>query len=274
MPEGPEIHRAARKLGRLLEGQVIEELFVAFEHLKSPCKDLEGRRIIAVEAHGKAILNRFDNGLNIYSHNQLYGLWRLVRRGQTPDTNRQLRLALHTEEHSALLYSASDIELLRDAELATHSYLTRLGPDVLQQQVSLETVQSQVEEQRFQGRSLTSLLLDQGFLAGLGNYLRSEILFVAGIGPDFRLKDCNETQKTALSRASLLLPRRSFETGGITNDDERVEQLKEQGRSGRGLRFSVFEREGESCYECGTTIEKIKAGGRRLYYCPRCQPAK
>ena len=71
MPEGPEIHRAAKTLSNALRGKVLEEVFVAFPHLKARFASLQGRTVLSVEAEGKAILHRFDNGMAVYSHNQL-----------------------------------------------------------------------------------------------------------------------------------------------------------------------------------------------------------
>ena len=67
--------------------------------------ELDGRRITRVDTHGKAMLTRFEGGLVLYSHNQLYGRWYVERRGKTPRTSRSLRVALHGPEKSAYLFS-------------------------------------------------------------------------------------------------------------------------------------------------------------------------
>ena len=71
-----------------------------------------GAQVTAIDTRGKAMLTRFDNGLSLYSHNQLYGRWYVTRRDRSPNTGRSLRVALHTDSHSAWLYSATDIEVL------------------------------------------------------------------------------------------------------------------------------------------------------------------
>lgn len=272
MPEGPEIHLAADEIAGAIVGDIAQELFFAFDHLK-PCQDqLSGQKIIAVQARGKAILVKFANGFNIYSHNQLYGKWLVRNVHNYPNTNRQLRLAIHTAKKSALLYSASDIEVLREDELDTHPYLSRLGPDLLDPTLSLEEVVDRFHHKAFYRRKLSSLLLDQHFLAGLGNYLRSEVLFVAGVHPSMRPADCTGVQVRKLATAAVDLSRQSYETKGITNDLDLAHKLREQGYSRSQYRFRVFNREGEPCYRCGAAIVKETIGGRRLYYCPLCQP--
>ncbi len=274
MPEGPEIKRAADAIARAIAHQPLTEVFFAFEHLKPYSKKLEGQQVIAVEPRGKALLTRFDNQLNIYSHNQLYGKWMIRKAHNYPDTNRQLRLALHTAKKSALLYSASDIELLHDDELAVHPFLERIGPDVLHPSTTLKQVIARFQDKTFHRRQLTTLLLDQGFLSGLGNYLRSEILFVAGVFPKQRPVDCTDQQIKALAQAAIALPQQSYETGGITNDLQRVEALKAKGFRRSAYRFYVFNREGQPCFHCETPIIKDHTGGRRYYFCPRCQSSE
>jgi endonuclease-8 len=232
---------------------------------------LTGVEVTAVQARGKAMLTRFANGWNIYSHNQLYGKWMVRDAYDFPDTNRQLRLAIHNEEKSALLYSASDIAVLRDEELDSHPFLSKLGPDLLETRVTVPQVAERFVADEFRRRRLTSLLLDQGFLAGLGNYLRSEVLFVARVHPSLRPMDCSEGQIEALAEAAVSLTRQSYQTKGITNDLKLAKKLKEEGQNYREFRFWVFARDGRPCYNCGTAIIKDSVGGRRLYYCPNCQ---
>ena len=271
MPEGPEIQLAADAVAAAIVGRPTTAVSFAFDQLKKYEEKLTGVAVTAVQARGKAMLTRFANGWNIYSHNQLYGKWIVRDAHDYPDTNRQLRLAIHNAEKSALLYSASDIAVLRDGELDSHPFLSKLGPDLLDEAVTIPQVAQRFVANQFRRRRLTSLLLDQGFLAGLGNYLRSEVLFVARVHPDLRPMDCSPEQIEALAEAAVSLTRQSYQTRGITNDLALAERLKAEGQSYRDYRFWVFDRDGRSCYNCGTAIIKDTIGGRRLYYCPTCQ---
>lgn len=271
MPEGPEIRLAADEIAAALVGNVAEEVFFAFDQLKSYEEKLSGVRVTAVTSRAKAMLTQFANGYTIYSHNQLYGIWYVRDARDFPETGRQLRLAIHTTNKSALLYSASSIEVWPTAELEEHPFLKKLGPDLLDNSVTVAQVAEQFRADRFRRRRMTSLLLDQGFLAGLGNYLRSEILFVARVHPNSRPIDCTDEQIEALANASVQLTRQSYQTRGVTNDLEVAQRLKDAGRSYRDYRFWVFDRQDRPCYRCGTPIIKDVMGGRRLYYCPSCQ---
>ena len=274
MPEGPEIRLAADKVAQAIVGQAPVEVSFAFEHLKPYEAELTGTEIYALETHGKAMLTRFANGLNIYSHNQLYGRWEVRKAYDFPETKRQLRLAIHTQKKSALLYSASDIEVLNDDELADHPFLSQIGPDLLDPALTVEQVAARYANERFRRRRFTGLLLDQHFLAGTGNYLRSEILYVAGVHPNQRPMDLTDEQVHRLAQATLDLTRQSYDTKGVTNDLDRARELKQVGKSYGQYRFHVFNREDQMCYTCGGPVIKEVLGGRRIYFCETCQPAE
>jgi endonuclease-8 len=267
MPEGPEIWRAADTISKAIAGNNIEEVFFEFDELKSFKKIIEGRQVESVIPRGKAIITSFEGDLNMYSHNQLYGKWVIVDRGNLPDNNRSLRVALHTKEKSALLYSASEIEMLKNDEIEDHSYIKKLGPDVVHPDTTYNDILERYRNPKFENRKLATLLLDQSFLSGVGNYLRSEILFCAKVDPDFKLKDCSEQQIQDLAKYSVELSRRSYQTGGITAEPELVQALKDEGATRKQYRHYVYGRTGNLCYKCGREIKEVKTGGRKIYYC-------
>ncbi len=271
MPEGPEIRRAADQLARAVVGHVLTDVWFAFPALAARADELVGRRVHAIEPHGKALLTRFEGGLSLYSHNQLYGVWKVSAPGRWPQTTRSLRVALSTAKKSILLYSASDIELWPTERLREHPFLSKLGPDVLDAQLTTEAVFERLDTSRFRGRSLTALLLDQGFLAGMGNYLRSEVLFEAAIAPQRRPRDLDDAERLALAQALLEVPRRSYTTRGVARRSRSRLRADLQVDHGEAFRFRVFDRSGEHCEACGSDIQRETLGGRRLYWCPRCQ---
>jgi endonuclease VIII len=271
MPEGPEIKLAADKIAKDIVEKPLVEVFFAFEQLKSFESTLTEAQIVSVNPKGKALLTRFSNHLSIYSHNQLYGVWHSRKAYDYPSTNRQLRLAIHTEKRSALLYSASDIAVLDDDQIAAHPFLRKLGPDVLEETTTVEMVLERLQSKTFKSKGFPNLLLNQHFLGGLGNYLRSEILFVAGIHPALRPVDCSIEQLQKLAIALLEIPRQSYATKGITNSLQIVERLKKLGQTRRQYRHWVFGRQDCLCHLCSSEILKDTMGGRRVYFCPSCQ---
>jgi endonuclease-8 len=270
MPEGPEMFRHARRIQRALGRRPLTEAWCAFDAVDRRLAERVGGPAPRVTTLGKALMLVFDDGARIYTHNQLYGRWMFSAPDRRPDTGRQLRLALSTERKSALLYSASEIEWIEPGE--SHPFLERVGLDVLSSEASVAEIVEWVARDEFRRRQLGHLLLDQGFLAGVGNYLRSEILFLACLSPKHRPMDLDDEQREALADAVHLLMWRSVETGGITNEPERADALKRAGWKRRDYRHYVFSRADQACFACDGPIEKGVISGRRLYRCPRCQP--
>lgn len=269
MPEGPEIRRAADRLAEAVVGAPLALAWFAFPALKKFEKSLKGRRIESITPRGKALLTRFDNGWTLYSHNQLYGVWRIAAPGERPDGARSLRVALETAQAAILLYSASDVSMWRSDEVDAHPLLAKLGPDVLDPALDAKTVAARLRDARFRGRALGALLLDQAFLAGMGNYLRSEVLFAAKLLPERKPQDLAAAEIRALARALLDLPRASYATRGIEPaSGMRDDYLTD---TPAGFRFLVFDREGLPCPACKARIVRRETGARRLYLCPRCQ---
>ncbi|NDY96647.1 endonuclease VIII [Wenzhouxiangella limi] len=268
MPEGPEMYRMAQKVAETVAAAPLTEVWFAYPHLQARAAELAGQRVCRVRTQGKALLIEFEQGHTIYTHNQLYGRWMFSAPDRRPDTRRQLRLALSTLQRSALLYSASQIDLIEPGRLADHPFLRRAGLDVLSTSADPAAIEEWIAQPRFARRRLGHLLLDQSFLAGVGNYLRSEILYLARLHPDTRPVDLGGDQRRALATAVSDLMWRSVETGGITNDAARVAALRKAGWRRRDYRHFVFGRAGQSCFECDRAVAKIVVAGRRLYLCP------
>ena len=220
MPEGPEIRRAADKLEAAIKGEPLTNVWFAFPQLQPYQTQLIGQRVTHIATRGKALLTHFSGGLTLYSHNQLYGVWRVVDAGVEPQSNRVLRVRLQTASKAILLYSASDIDIL------------------------------------------TAEQLDQAFLAGLGNYLRVEILWQVGLSGKRKAAELSDSQLDALAHALLDIPRLSYRTRGLVDDNK---------HHGALFRFKVFHRDGERCERCGGIIEKTTLSSRPFYWCPGCQ---
>lgn len=235
MPEGPEIRRAADRVSAVIEGKVADRVFFAFEHLEVFEEVLAGRTIDEVTTRGKAMLTRFAGGLTVYTHNQLYGLWQIEGEGHLPTTKRQVRFAASAGGRQALLYSASEIEVLDVEAERTHPFLSRLGPDVLSQAPTVSELAARLKASRFHGRQLGAVLLDQSLAAGLGNYLRAEILFEARVHPRRRAVDCSGSELKKLAGRTIALTRRAYRTRGITLAPSRVRPLKSAACGARNI---------------------------------------
>lgn len=272
MPEGPEIRLAADKIAKILVDQPLQRIEFTIPALRKRSEELDGARITAIDTRGKAMLTRFDNGLVLYSHNQLYGRWYTSKLPKLPRTTRSLRVAFDTPTHTARLYSATDVSLMHESELYLHPFLRNVGPDVLDDSLSSDSIVERLSSDRFRRRSLGALYLDQKFLAGIGNYLRSEILWSARVSPAKRPADLDRRQLGRLARDTLKICRRAYRTRGVTVTATLAKRLKARGLRYAKYRHYVFTRDREACYACGEEIRRIDVGGRQFYQCPACQP--
>jgi len=271
VPEGPEIRQAADALAHVLVGPPLTRIDYRVPHLRRRARALRGAAVQRVYARSKALLIEYDCGLTHYSHNQLYGEWGIRRVGEAPVARRIVRVEIATPTHVATLYSATQIALLDAAELAAHPYLARLGPDVLDPATTVATLRRHALQPRFARASLAALLLDQRFVAGLGNYLRSDILFAARLPVAGRLGDLDRARLDRLVKAIAAVARQSYRHAGVTNDLARARRLQAQGVPFEKTRFLVYGRAGQACYVCGHTIRRVDVGGRGVFYCPHCQ---
>ena len=274
MPEGPEIRRAADKLESALKGKRIVQAQFGLERLKSFEPLITEAHVTRIETRGKGLLTFFDNNLVMYSHNQLYGKWVVCSADAIPVSKRQVRVALYTDSDVAILYSASDIEIVDKDQLDAIPFLNRVGPDILDKKLTVKKVEARLRDSQFSGRWLAGLLLDQAFLAGIGNYLRSEILFEAGLTPHTSPKKLSDVQIKKLAKASLSVSRRAYKHRGsclTPSVKARVKQQANSASSSGDKRYMVFDRDGLSCRLCDDIIVKETLAGRRLYLCPSHQ---
>ncbi len=271
MPEGPETRRAADRISNRLRDRSLSHLRLPFPPISEFEGVLKKAHIESVTSRGKALLIRFDNGLSLYSHSQLYGRWTVNKASTEIRWNRSLRAEFVAEGYAVRLWSATDVEVLPTDKEEEHPYILKLGPDVLDDDTTSDMICERLESPRFNRRHASSLMLDQTFIAGLGNYLRSEILHQAGVHPKARPKDLDPGAITKWGSLTKSISIRSYESNGLTVSDDLARRRKGMGERRRSYRHSAFCRNGMDCHVCDATIIRIRVSGRRLDMCPKCQ---
>lgn len=147
----------------------------------------------------------------------------------------------------------------------TEMGMNRLGYEPLDREFTLQYLKDGMAGRRC---SVKTRLLDQHFIAGIGNIYADEILFAAKIHPECRCADLTDAQLRRLQKVSREILLQAIANRGTTFSDFR-NGYGEIG--GHQEHLAVFHREGEPCPRCGTSIEKIKCGGRTTSFCPQCQ---
>jgi endonuclease-8 len=265
MPEGDTVLRTARALGRSLEGKRLTSFDSSLPRLAGA--DLSGRRVEAVEARGKNLLVRFDDGRALVTHMRMTGSWHLYRPGELwKKPARLARAILETDDAVAVCFSAPVVELLSARELDRHPRLRRLGPDVLSAEFDdAEAVR------RIKARPRTAIgeaLLFQSAVAGVGNVYKSETLFLTRMDPFAPVAFFSDAELSAIvAKARELM---SANVDGWPRRTGRTRRTRARGG------YWVYGRSGRPCRRCRGPVRMRRQGsaGRSTYWCPACQPSR
>lgn len=268
MPEGPETKRMVDTISRdLVDKKIIS---IKFYHKSLDALPVSGLNVIKVISKGKAVVIRLNNEYSIITHNQLYGRWTSSRLTTKIRHNRSLRIEFCTEKKAVRLWSATDISLFKTSEENSHPYIKNIGPDVLDELTTTDLIYNRLISNKFKNRQFSGLLLNQSFISGLGNYLRSEILFYSKCMYSDKSSVLKTKQNKLLATNIKDVSMRAYKQKGKTifyNDL----MLKKLDKTIKNRRFMVFARKGHACYICENIIIKEQASSRRIYYCLKCQ---
>jgi len=268
VPEGDTLYRTAATLHRWLAGREVTAASTTVPGL--PADRLVGQRVEKVEAWGKHLLVRFASGQTLHSHLRMSGSWHVYPVGDSwLRPQRQARLVLTCGDRTAVCFNAPVVELLAARAEQVHPALARLGPDVLADDVDLETIRRRIRA-RPSDLALGEVLLDQTLVAGIGNIWRCEALFAEGHNPWKAQAVLDDDELDALvSRASRLMRA----SAGIV--PEPGPGSGDAAPSGRPFSRWVYKRQGQPCRRCGTIVVARRQGeqARTAYWCPTCQPA-
>jgi len=228
-----------------------------------------GRRIEAVEAHGKNLLIRFAGGLEIRTHLWMHGSWHRYRPGEAwRRPAGRARLVLEVPGSVAVCFDAPVVELFEQRTEHLHPSLSRLGPDLLKLPFDAPDVHRRLRLPERQMSDIAVALLDQRAMAGVGNVYKNEILWIERVSPFTRVRDVDDaTLERLIATAHRHLnanvdPRRGPERVTTAGDRRAPGALYVHGRQGR------------PCRRCGGRIQVTRQGTdlpRSTYWCPTCQ---
>jgi endonuclease VIII len=274
MPEGDTIFRTAQALHRHLAGRSVTRFESAYPALTRIDYDrpIAGRTVEGVTSRGKHILMTFSGDLVLHTHMRMNGSWH----GYPPGAAwrlpaRDMRVLVATEEFVAVGFNVPVAELLTSRELTRHEALRELGPDLLEESFDAGAAVARARAQPA-ATLAADLLLNQRVVAGIGNEIKSEVLFVAGVYPFTPLSALADGDLARmlgigrdLLRANTKVRGRLAPSGGRRTRDS----------LGRDGALWVYGRGGKPCRKCSTPIQAKKTGidARVTYWCPRCQPA-
>ena len=254
MPEGDALARTAAGLRPYLLGRSVTG---ARARLPGPqVARVVGSTITGVDALGKNLLIRFDNGLEIRTHLRMNGTWHRYRPGEAwRRPVARARLVLEVPGAVAVCFDAPVVELFEQRAETLHPSLGQLGPDLLDPTFDADAALRRLRHPARAEMSIAEALLDQRALAGIGNIWKNETLFVERVNPFVAVAAVDDATLERLVATARRL-------------------LNASAARSRPGRLNVYRRTGRPCQRCGTPIASTQQGSelpRTTYWCPRCQ---
>src|SRR5277367_5872005 len=283
MPELPEVETVARGLRRTIVGRRIVSVRLGkTDFIDDPDaleQHLPGRRIEAVDRYGKFMLLRLSpvqGAVSAAANGDAASAALLVHLGMTGQIAPNPAAQPH-EKHTHAFFLLDDNRELRYTDPRRFGRLAYLTGEALLGELQsfgadpLEiTVEEFVQQARSRRSRIKALLLDQGFLRGVGNIYADESLWRAKIHPARLGAELKKEQAAILHRVLQEILHKAIAMRGSSISDF----LDAEGQPGEYQRHHrAYGREGEGCYRCGAIIRRAIVAGRSSYFCPKCQPA-
>jgi formamidopyrimidine-DNA glycosylase len=269
MPELPEVETIRRELAPRLVGRTITRLSMGWEGcvdrpgVDTFCDQVVGRRIEEVGRRGKFLVLTLSGGKSLLVHLRMTGSLLVKDPGEPEDTH--TRLVFYLDDGRELRFrnvrKFGRLYLVDDP----NEVVGDLGPEPLEEQFSLADFRALFQNRR---GMIKPRLLDQSFLAGLGNIYVDEALFRARIHPRRTAESLTMDELDRLYQAI----REVLEEALAHQGTSRSDYVRPDGSEGTFQdRLLVSGKAGQPCPRCGAEIERLVVGGRGTYVCPRCQ---
>lgn len=272
MPELPEVETIAREMREAdLIGLTIEKAIVFWDRtIANPsvpvfCEKIAGQSILDICRRGKFIVFTLSDD-TLLVHLRMTGKFLIADRGAVVSSHERVRLLLSDDR--VLRYE--DQRKFGKWQLGTpEKTLDRIGLEPLSEDFTLKAFKALLK-----GKSnrIKPFLLDQRFVAGLGNIYVDEALWTAKIHPARTIDTLKEKEIPGLHAAIIAVLRRGVDNTGTSLGDARANYFSVSGRrGGNQYKLKVFRRDGQPCPRCGAIIEKIVLAQRGTHFCPNCQ---
>jgi formamidopyrimidine-DNA glycosylase len=286
MPELPEVETVRLQLLHKVRSKTIASAEIY--HPKTSGFDntlptrLAGRTIEHIDRVGKLLIVSFVDEADLFLLAHLKMTGQFFYRDATgvsggghsmtaADThglpNKHTRTALYFTDHSSLFFN--DMRLFGYTKLADAKTVTvaraGFGPEPIDPEFDLDWFASTLKRRK---TPVKAALLDQSFVAGLGNIYVDEALWRAQVRPTRRADRITKKEAVILGQAAGDVMRESIAVGGTTFQHF-VDTSGENGNFTDYLK--VFGKQNKPCERCGTIIKKIRCAGRGTHFCPGCQ---
>jgi formamidopyrimidine-DNA glycosylase len=291
MPEGPEVRKYADALDAALTGRAIVSLDARTKDARKWLHEneprLKGRRVKRVISHGKHLLGYIEGDFFFHSHLMMWGRWQTFGTGELPERDRRERARIVVEGGAAILLSAPIFNAGEGDPYKQIEVLATLGPDALPYRGPFKRAEFLRRLREHESETIGAALLNQRIVAGLGNYLRAEVLFACKLNPWRTIGDLTQRNLSCLSKTIPQLARDAYQRSATAPEEDRKRMAGDPSLvyvPGReyGTRHLVFRRTNLPCLRCGEKIRQLRQRTiqtqedeeertRIVYFCAKCQ---
>ncbi|GHH99353.1 Fpg/Nei family DNA glycosylase [Neobacillus kokaensis] len=268
MPELPEMENYKILLNQKIAGEIITDILINRDksiniNAELFKKTVKHQKVVNVNRRGKHLLFQLQNGQTLLLHLMLGGWMFFGKEADKPKRTIQVRLSFGDYHLYFIGLRLGYLHLysLKEAE----QKLEHLGPEPLAPEFTQQQFLQRISSKH--GR-LKTTLLDQEFIAGIGNCYSAEICFHAGLKPTNDIDDIDETKRIEIYTSMKTILQEAGNHGGyLENPFFKGDTLT----GSFSALCQVYNREGEECKRCGATIIMETISSRNTYYCPNCQ---
>ena len=274
MPELPEVQTVVENLNALgitgrsiLGARVYWPRTVAGMSPKTFCATIKGLTIEAVTRRGKYIVMALSGDWTLLVHLRMTGRlnWKACGTGRDRHEHVVLRVGRERELRFHDTRKFGRLTLTREAR----TILDRIGPEPLERSFTRNRFEKMLQARK---RRIKPLLLDQSFIAGLGNIYVDEALWAARIHPERVSVSLTEKEVDDLHKAIPRVLKKGLKNMGTSLGTGEGNFYSVAGRTGRNAdELKVFRRTGLGCPRCGTPIQRLTVAQRGTHICPACQ---
>ncbi len=269
MPELPEVETTVRSVSPFLVRRLIVDVEVLRANMVGDAKRFEKavrkRTVKGIWRRGKYMLAELDNGTTLILHLKMSGRLAIRKHDDTPLKFERIRF--HTDDVVIVFNDPRTLGralVMPTIEALNHPSIKALGPEALE--ISFAEFETRLAKRP--KRQIKELLMDQAFVAGVGNIYAQEACFVAKIDPRRAAKTLKPSERKAIYDGM----RESLEKG-LRNMGTSISDFSDLfGKPGQTIDdLFVYGRAGEPCRVCGTILKSCVQAQRTTAWCPKCQ---
>lgn len=272
MPELPEVETMKRDLHKHMVNKTVKDVFVYDDRVLKVdpalfIRRMKGTTVTSVERRGKGLIFTLDSGSFLFVQVKMTGYFVYGHNLRENNGSKETKVIFHLSNGQFLNYNDQRLFgwLFLVDRLDDIPYLMTIGPEPLGTEFKVDWFYRELKKR---SSPIKPLLMNQQFIAGIGNIYASEILFSAKVHPEKTASTLTKVQVERLHRSTIEILEDSIKFRGTSMRNYR----DSAGEKGQFMdRIKVYGKEHEGCPACQRPIKRIVQAQRSTFFCGHCQ---